>query len=594
MGEISIELDQKTILNLAASVVFTYLLHASVSGVLFSRNPFIAVLLDVPFLIAAFFLATRFGTRSYAYILLADVLIASFVINLNVTLNNPIIFGDEGYYAGHGRLISRTHELPRYLPQGTDSFREIFTDAPLFFVFIASFFSLGGEGLVRFMGPMLAVIAALLTFLAARRYSPLAGALAALFLLSMPSFVTYTTLLYNHLFAASLFLSSLLFLQRYFDKGKPLFLVGSSVLGGLSILSHQAGILIPVVYVFSFAAGWLGKDGTKKLLLLLAVFTLMMGSRYLIYNLPLTGYLDIPVLDNVAAKFVHPWGRLEKLQEVAIDPSIPGLGGAPGGGVYQSIFRMNILNFIEFAYSMRNFIIAVIGASYMFTKKGREDRFLLLWLLAVGGAIFYASGEGGGAAETTARALLFIAPPLAIAAGLAASKVFEAFHIFAAGIQSRYSLFGWGMKGMASILILLLFATSFFPNALVPAKASSLAPIKQFSAGFFKGCDWIRENTPEDSYLLTVWESRAFYACERKTIWTELPDHNIIVSSGDKRAYDALRAHGIDYVYIQKFSISRERHAESYPVEFVLFLENNKEFFEKVYENEDVIVYKVI
>ena len=69
-------------------------------------------------------------------------------------------------------------------------------------------------------------------------------------------------------------------------------------------------------------------------------------------------------------------------------------------------------------------------------------------------------------------------------------------------------------------------------------------------------------------------------------------DRNTIVFDGDPDAYEHLKLHGIDYVYIQKFSISFGRNWPNYPVSFVNYLRNSPNY-ENVYENNDVVLFKV-
>ncbi len=592
MGEINIELNFNTVINVLGSLVMSWLLYSATGNIFFSNHTLIGISTFVIIFILFSVISLRFGSGSLKYIFLFCVIASSLAINLNVTLKTPIIFGDEGYYAGIAERISQQQAMQRYLPQGTDAYKWILTDAPLYFVFLASLFSLGGEFLVKFNGPILASMAAMVLFVFLRRnYSPLAGILAPLFLLSFPSFITYTVLFYNHLYAVVMFLSSVIFLQKYIENKDVRFLIVSATLGGMSMLTHQAGILLIFLYLFSyFYQQW---GSRRDLLIAFSFFTIVMGSFYIAYSLPITGSLNVPFVNRFVQLVIQPKETRITLIEIPDDISVPPLAPGPGGGVQENIFKMNFINYLEFAYSFRYFIIAILGAGYLLIDNKKKDKFIVFWLLVLGLMILYAGGITTGSAETFGRALLFIAPPLAACAAIAIYKIYEFVQEASAGVNERYRLFGYGMRVIGAAIIVAFFMASFFPSGQANAKAASLVPIKQFSKGFFEGCDWVRANTPEDSYILTIWSSRTTYACKRLTTWSTLPDLPVMIYTLDERSPERMKIHGIDYVYIQKFSVSREKSGETYSLEFVQFLDTRKEWFEKVYENEDVILYQV-
>lgn len=591
MAEVSFELDAKNIAHVIGLAIMLFLFFSSTWGITFASSPILGVASGAMLFIVFLILVLKYGSRVFPYIFLFIIVASSLAINLNVTINNPLIFGDEGYYAGYGELVAKHAELPRYLHVGSDAIKMVFQDAPLSFVFIGSFFSVAGEPLVKMMGPLLAALSAVMVFLIARRYSNIAGAGASLFLLAMPSFITYTILLYNHLLATFFLLASIMFLQKHFEKNDDRHLIVCSILGGLALLTHQIMILFPAFLIVAF---FINNRDAKKLLIPLGIFAIIFFSRYMLYNYAVTGYPGIPVLDNVFAKLGTPKGSVFNVKELQPDPSLPSLGGIDNSGVNQNIFRMNFINYIEFAYSIRVFLVALLGISYLYVSRGKWDKTILAWIAVIGGLIMYGAGVTSLTAESAGRALLFIVPAIAISAGVALSSIYESVKTSSMYIGARYRMFGYMMGGIGLAIIAAFFIVTFLPNGQAYTKAASLAPIKQFAPGFFKACDWINENTPEDSYIMTVWESRAFYACKRSAAWGELPDQNAILFSGDQRSVEHLKLHGIDYVFVQKFSISTDRKGETFPQEFVSFLENKKEFFEKVYENEDELVYKVL
>jgi len=113
-------------------------------------------------------------------------------------------------------------------------------------------------------------------------------------------------------------------------------------------------------------------------------------------------------------------------------------------------------------------------------------------------------------------------------------------------------------------------------------KANSMWQIKQFSSLFFDACNWIKQNTPEDSLIMTIWAHRAVYNCQRNAVGNMA---DISISQDVDHILSTAKENGITYLFIQKFSLSNTAYAETYTVDFVKLLEAHPEHFKVVYEN---------
>lgn len=150
----------------------------------------------------------------------------------------------------------------------------------------------------------------------------------------------------------------------------------------------------------------------------------------------------------------------------------------------------------------------------------------------------------------------------------------------------NYSGYGKFIAGIFVVSLVFMTVTA------AEAKATALAPIKVFPQGFYDGCNWIKENTPQDARFMTLWASRAAYQCQRDFYWSSLPDFTDILIGNETLAYAKLKEHDINYIYVQKFSISFTPYVESYPIAFIKKLEDTVRYA-NVYENNDVVVFKV-
>jgi len=517
------------------------------------------------------------------YGILFLVLITSFLINLNITLTTPIVFGDEGFYASRGEWILHHLEIPKYYHiQGhSEAYRSFFLRPPLYLFLVSSMFAIGGEILVKALNPLIGLLCGLTIFLLGKKiYSLKVGVLSTLFLSIIPSFITYSILLYVEIFAVLLTSMSILFIYKGFVEGKKIFFILSGILAGFAGITELGSLLIPIVFLLIFYI--YKKNLVKNFSITLFAFLIILTPVYMIHNFLILGNPGIPIVSN----YFPTQEILKELPNLEIGKLLTPTEVGIGTGA--TILNMGLLNYIQFAYALVPFIFVLIGFSYLILRRKRKDLTVLIWLVVFGGILFYITR--GGRAEDAARNMLYITAPLAIMAGYGSYKIYN--------FLKKY-----GKSAGMVFAILFIFILFVFGVFSIYTKAESLRPVKQFSSAFFKGCDWIRRNTPEDSLLLTLWGHRAEYACKRDAIYVGAPGGTEMILSGNDTSYEIMKKHGVDYIYIQKFSIRPGKEKESYPWVFVKYVENS-EHFEKAYEypencmntNEQdcVVVYKVL
>ncbi len=516
------------------------------------------------------------------YGILAIIIVSFLLINLNVTLTTPIVFGDEGFYASRGEWILNHLEIPKYylIQSQSDAYRAFFLRPPLYIFLVSSMFA-GGEIFVKALNPIIGTLGCLVVFfLGKRMYSLKAGVLSALFLSIIPSFITYSVLLYVEVFAVLLSSLSILFIYRGFKEKRKLFFVLAGILSGFAAITDVGSLVLPAVFLLIlllYKKNWL-----KNFLLLLVAFLIVLTPVYLIHNFLVLGNPGMPFIENYFPK----QEILKQLPNLSVGKMLSPTEVGLGTGA--TILNMGLLNFIQFAYALVPFIFAVIGFSYLIMRRNKKDWTILIWFFVLGGILFYVSR--GATAESAARNMLYITVPFAMMAGLASDRIYN-------------FLKGYGENTGKIIAIIFIFMLVLFGIFSTHAKAESLRPIKEFSSAFFKGCDWIRRNTPKDSLLLTLWQHRAEYACKRDSIYAGDPGGKEILLSGNDTSYEIMKTHGVDYIYIQKFSIRPGKEKESYPWVFVKYIQNS-DHFKKVYEYPDncmstneqdcVVVYKVL
>ena len=507
--------------------------------------------------------------KKHWLIIFGAVVIASFLINLSVTLTTPIVFGDEGFYASRSLWIWENKQIPNYyhIQSQSDAFKVHFIRPPYMMTLLANIFGIGGEFLVKTFLPIVNVMTSILIFLFVKKlYSLEAGVLSSIFLIVIPSLITYTILLYVEAVAVFLITACVYFLYKSLSENRKRFLVISGVCAGVAALTDVGGFLLPIIYLailfihktnyFSFL---------KKFAILAAIFIIIVAPWYFFHNYLQANTFGIPVIDRFTkgSSIVV----LKNMPDTSsITDSFKGLGS---GGTNDSILKMGIMNYIEFAYTPIVIFMASIGLFLIFLNKTKRGALVIVWLLILFSINFYLTNSSRG--EDAARALLATSVPLSILAGMSAEKIYS-------GIKNLHKAGKYIAVGFAIFIIIWsLYAAN--------TKAQSLKPIKQFSNSFFNACDWIKQNTEEGSLLVTLWQHRAEYSCKRDTVWISDPGIDKAVLARDNRTINIFKAHGADYVFIQKFSITPENEGESYPLGFVNYISNSPDY-RLVYETD--------
>jgi hypothetical protein len=330
------------------------------------------------------------------------------------------------------------------------------------------------------------------------------------------------------------------------------------------------------VFYFILSMKFKSKQGLKILLVVLLVSSVLIVPWFIrsmsLYN----------------ALCYHPllMSGCEPVTDVEI-PKVDGLefaGRLEKTGTEANVWDIGILNYLDFAVGWPVLLLFIFGISSIFGSKGKMNMMVLSWILVMIPIFYLSTTQIFGAAaraEDTARYTLPLVAPLAIIAGIFIGDLLE--------WMKKYSKF-LGIIVVAAILV--------SPLLITQQKLDTMKGVKNFSEGFFKGCDWIEKNTPEDSILFSVYAHHTMYFCNRRSI-RYLPDSEEIQISNNDTAYEHLKLHGFDYVFVQAFTLSYDAYSEVTTMDFLNYLENSDKFEKvldntNVYGNSGVILYKVL
>jgi hypothetical protein len=501
---------------------------------------------------------------SSEFLILIIFLIVTFSINLYITLVSPIAFGDEGFHTHLARWISVHKEIPEFLPlYGTLIHREGFARPPLWNILEGFFYLFGfNETIVKILVPFITLLSGLSIYsLFKRVLNERTSLIAALIYVSLPCIVTYSVLFYVDMlvnFWIILSLGSFCLWEKFKDKK---YLLLSTLFTGLAILTKTTGYFLLLFYFFYFTFRVLSekkfeilKDFGLVISLLFLTLSGWMIRNYFFFSTPLTN-LPFNVLQGktIIKPDYTPIHEFEgRIAEIATEATV---------------FKIGLVEYFDFAYGFLWFFPLLLFPSllYLLLRKEKFDKLILLMLIAaLPGIYIFISAR----AEDVARYNLYSVPILVLIVSIYLEKILD--------WSKRYS------KYLPLFLIFCIAIISFL-NFL--GKANMMIRVKQFFPLFLEACNWIKQNLPLNASLLSLHTHPTVYNCERKAIWelVDLPD--ILLSNDINLTLNRLKANGIDYIFVQKFSLSGGKYRQTYPITFVQFLENNSEYFEKVYEN---------
>ncbi len=512
-----------------------------------------------------------FSKQKLWYVLLIGVLVSSTWANLSVTTQEELVFGDEGYYASTSQGFAENLDVRYRTVFGETDLvgKEYHTREPMTFLMLGSFYMLFGEMGMKILIPMVSVVSALFLFLLVKKmHSVEAGVLSALLYLAVPAIVTHTVFVYVEHIALMFLIGSFYFLYSYIKDEDFLHLIFTGVLFGFSILTAQNVIIVPIIFAVVLLLykvsweGWFKEFGT------LVLITLIMMAPWMAHNYRVGNGLGFDT-----HRVLEPLGL--DLREPSQDytEQLPGIetGGFPEdprdvGGIH----AQGYISFIEFAYTIPIFVLAMLGFSFYLVKKNKKYAIPLLWALVMFAVIY--SLLWHRSFDMVSRNLLYITAPLAMAAWFASEKIYRYLNSF----ESTGKMLG-------IFFVLVLVGWSLFT---VAAKAESLRPQKQFSEPFFEACDWVSENTQEDSVMHYVYRWRTLYHCQRHSIRNDFHGMEDAIVSADQNTYETYKAIGVDYVMLHSRLVDWNPGVQSYSFDFVQYIMFDP-LYEQVYSYPD-------
>lgn len=502
--------------------------------------------------------------KNISLIALLVILAVFFVLELQVTIPNPITFGDEAFHTGMARYMANEKDYPKWVTiSGTEFGRLNFAKPALLHLLESGFFLVFGfnEIIVKLLFPLISLLTALAIYLLIKKmYDEKVAFIAAVIFMAIPSVVTYSVTFYAEGFVTFYFaLAALLFIySAKTENRKYLLLSGMFIAFAFLTEVSSVNLIIFVILAFFYGLAKGQKIEIGRYATVFAIFILITGG-FFIRNLSLYKVPEcyLPFTDKIYDKSGCNYGITTK-EQVYQYQSITG-----GGGSNDSVYKIGITSFLDFAYGNIWLVSLGLFGGILISlyKRDLTATMLLLVLLTIVPYFPFTASR----AEDSARNLLAWSSIIAIFAGIYFARIFDFLQSYQKYIP-------------VAVIIVILFVS--FQN--LGSKLAVMKQVKQFSPAFFEACDWTKKNLPKDAVLATVWVYRTAYSCERTTVGN-LPD--IFISKNLTLIEKNVKDVGITHFFIQKFSLSKQLISEKYLIDSVLLFDNDTEHFKKVYEN---------
>jgi 4-amino-4-deoxy-L-arabinose transferase-like glycosyltransferase len=500
-------------------------------------------------------------------VLLALAAFASFAW---VVFNSTIIFGDEAYYAADGRWIAQNAVWPSYEPMmQTAIYMAPFQKQPLFIFLNSAVQLIAGELGIKLMLPLIAALAGLAIFLFAKDRFGSVAALAAMAVFFMANgVVTYAVLDYVEMFNVLLFVLALHFALK--DKPENMDLLMAGLFTGLSMLTDVTGLFLGPLLIIALL--WKSRLSGIKPLLTIGVIALLVMSPFLMRNLYFFGGFCMPgpgILGTCS---------IAGVPDLGVTMTLP---SADSGGTSSQAITMGFANYFNFATGFPVLIFLLFGIAALIYR--RDAWYVLVPWFGLFVLLTFQQSLYGGRAEDIPRYTLFGFPALALVAGIFFADAYD--------FLKKYNRILAGLL----VCLVLLFAV---PGML--QKMDGMKSAKTFPAGFYDACNWVQANTDADARLFTPYQHAMSWLCDRRGYaGGEVPDVPLILSANNDTAYQRLKAHGTNYIFIPEFVVSDVAYGGTISTGMISYMDSSSHFklvFDdrNVYGNAGVRIYQIL
>jgi len=506
------------------------------------------------------------------WFLLAIVLIVAY-IEMQLTFNAPIAFGDEPFHVYMGKYIGENIEYPKYIPAAeTGTQKPGFHRSPVWNLIQGALYVMFGfnESIVMFLIPVIASLTALALYLLFKKiFNENIALMASIMMLTVPSFVTYSVMFYADLPYVFFLVMAVGTTMLMFKTKQMKYAILSGIFSSIAIHTKTPALTLGPFLLLCFLYQLFTEKKLMETLRLYGVIALILA--LMIGPFVLRTWVLYQNAYCSMTMFIPIFGKGHCTWQVPYEEQHIFSGDVQRTGQAAEMVKLGLANFIELSYGVLWFVPLLAFAGLHIMLKSKKSIYMPIIFILLGFVIVL-SKIMSGRAEDANRYLLGVVPMASLMAGIYLDSVVD----FVRQHRERYA------KYVAVAFIVLMLYPSYIN---LKTKMATMTTVKQFSPMFFEMCDYVRENLPEDASLFILYAGPAIYNCERDSAWEVMDKADILLNENVTNMLERLEFNGFTHIIVQKFAISQVAYSQSYPLTFVYFLESHPDSFKNIVED---------
>ena len=176
------------------------------------------------------------------------------ILYYNVTLNSPIVFGDEGYHTFLAKWMAENQIIPLYrILYETSISHPKFWTQPLLSILESFIWTLAGETGIKLLLPVFSTLTAFLIYIFMKQFNQAKAGLAAAFIfLLTPALITYGVLSYTDSMLVLFFMCFIIFSYKAIENNKKIDVILAAVFISLGILTKIIAVVGIPLFLISF------------------------------------------------------------------------------------------------------------------------------------------------------------------------------------------------------------------------------------------------------------------------------------------------------------------------------------------------------
>ncbi len=477
-----------------------------------------------------------------------------------------VIFTDECFYALLSEYVSEFH-FPMYLKGLFSEQGHLVTNPPLLFMLAGLLKILCGSSIFNFFNVLMNFITIGIIYFYFRKQNQLYyGRLAILILFSSELFFSQSLRFYAEILTAFTFLTSLFTLYHALYRPHRYTNLICAISFCCFMLSKQTGVLtFPILAITFFWCLWNKEFVQSKTVLKISLWTLFLFSPYHLYLYSVTGNLI-------------PWFKIFGSTPITY-PVVEELKNAP------DYWQKNKWRELYAAFKgygpiiLMGFLACITWAVQAYRQHTLKDKkWIFIWINIIFSMLLFAYHG-----NTETRHFTQFIPLLSILCSIAILELIQNLRFF------KLTL----ILIMSFIWLYNCFNLSHYPN---------FRQYFDLPRQFQPALQFLKEKTPQDSKVMSIWGFELLYYARRKHIFPfsefKEPDNpwELSLNKGKDYFYKNLKKYNVNYIFIDKTRVIPMYMLNMHPkytIEFINELISDGKA-KMVYDNQGVAIIQFL